>query len=48
MWEITDTYFWKPQDKVSRWEYEAGDVIYVARRTRSTSILMRTQTNLCA
>lgn len=31
--EITDTYFWKPQDKVSRWEYEAGDVIYVPPNT---------------
>ncbi|KMK65032.1 cupin domain-containing protein [Puniceibacterium sp. IMCC21224] len=31
--EITDTYFWKPQDKVSKWEYEAGDVIYVPPNT---------------
>lgn len=31
--EITDTYFWKPQDKVSRWDYEAGDVIYVPPNT---------------
>ncbi len=31
--EITDKYFWKPQDKVSRWEYEAGDVIYVPPNT---------------
>lgn len=31
--EITDTYFWKPQDKVSHWEYEAGDVIYVPPNT---------------
>ena len=31
--EITDEYFWKPQDKVSRWEYEAGDVIYVPPNT---------------
>ena len=31
--EITDRYFWKPQDKVSRWEYQAGDVIYVPPNT---------------
>ncbi len=31
--EITDEYFWKPQDKVSRWNYEAGDVIYVPPNT---------------
>ena len=27
--EITDTYLWKPQDEVKRFEWEAGDVIYV-------------------
>jgi mannose-6-phosphate isomerase-like protein (cupin superfamily) len=27
--EITDTYKWKPQDEVKRFEWEAGDVIYV-------------------
>ena len=27
--EITDTYHWKPQDEVKRYEWEAGDVIYV-------------------
>ena len=31
--EITDEYFWKPQDEVSKWEYEAGDVIYVPPNT---------------
>ena len=31
--EITDTYHWTPQDKVSRWDYEAGDVIYVPPNT---------------
>ena len=31
--EITDEYFWKLQDKVSKWEYEAGDVIYVPPNT---------------
>ncbi len=31
--EITDEYFWKPQDKTSRWDYEAGDVIYVPPNT---------------
>ena len=27
--EITDTYHWKPQDEVKRFEWEAGDVIYI-------------------
>jgi quercetin dioxygenase-like cupin family protein len=27
--EITDTYHWKPQEEVKRFEWEAGDVIYV-------------------
>ena len=27
--EITDTYHWKPQSEVKRFEWEAGDVIYV-------------------
>ena len=27
--EITDTYDWKPQDEVKRFEWEAGDVIYI-------------------
>ncbi len=27
--EITDTYEWKPQDEVKRYDWEAGDVIYV-------------------
>ena len=31
--EITDTYFWKPQDEVKRFEWEAGDVIYVPPNT---------------
>ncbi len=31
--EITDTYFWKPQDQVQRFDYEAGDVIYVPPNT---------------
>ena len=31
--EITDEYFWKPQDTESRWDYEAGDVIYVPPNT---------------
>ncbi len=31
--EITDEYFWKPQDKIQRFEYEAGDVIYVPPNT---------------
>jgi len=30
---ITDKYFWKPQDHESRWDYEAGDVIYVPPNT---------------
>jgi quercetin dioxygenase-like cupin family protein len=31
--EITDTYFWKPQDEVKRFEWEAGDVVYVPPNT---------------
>lgn len=31
--EITDTYHWKPQDEVKRFEWEAGDVIYVPPNT---------------
>jgi quercetin dioxygenase-like cupin family protein len=31
--EITDTYFWKPQEEVQRFEWEAGDVIYVPPNT---------------
>jgi quercetin dioxygenase-like cupin family protein len=27
--EITDTYHWKPQDEIKRFEWEAGDVIYI-------------------
>jgi uncharacterized RmlC-like cupin family protein len=31
--EITDTYFWKPQDKTRRFDWEAGDVIYIPPST---------------
>ena len=31
--EITDTYFWKPQTEVQRFEWEAGDVIYIPPST---------------
>ncbi len=31
--EITDTYFWKPQEEIQRFEWEAGDVIYVPPNT---------------
>ena len=31
--EITDRYHWKPQDEVKRYEWEAGDVIYVPPNT---------------
>jgi len=31
--EITDTYHWKPQDEVKRYDWEAGDVIYVPPNT---------------
>jgi quercetin dioxygenase-like cupin family protein len=31
--EITDTYSWKPQDEIKRYEWEAGDVIYVPPST---------------
>jgi hypothetical protein len=27
--EITDSYQWKPQPEIKRYEWEAGDVIYV-------------------
>jgi len=33
--EITDTYHWKAQDEVKRYEWEAGDVIYVPPNTIS-------------
>src|SRR5258705_3858653 len=31
--EITDTYYWKPQDEVKRFEWQAGDVIYIPPNT---------------
>ena len=31
--EITDTYHWKPQDEIQRFDWEAGDVIYVPPNT---------------
>ena len=31
--EITDTYHWKAQDVVQRFEWEAGDVIYIPPNT---------------
>ena len=31
--EITDTYHWTPQDEVKRFDWEAGDVIYVPPNT---------------
>lgn len=31
--EITDVYFWKPQEEIQRFDYEAGDVIYVPPNT---------------
>ncbi len=31
--EITDEYFWKPQDEVKKFEWEAGDVIYIPPNT---------------
>ena len=31
--EITDTYHWKPQAEINRYEWEAGDVIYVPPST---------------
>lgn len=31
--EITDTYHWKPQDEVKRFEWEVGDVIYIPPNT---------------
>src|SRR2546429_2575242 len=31
--EITDTYHWTPQAEVKRYEWEAGDVIYIDRKS---------------
>lgn len=31
--EITDDYHWKPQDEVKRFDWEAGDVVYVPPNT---------------
>jgi len=31
--EITDDYHWRPQDLIQRFDYEAGDVIYVPPNT---------------
>jgi quercetin dioxygenase-like cupin family protein len=31
--EITDTYRWKPQAEIKRYEWEAGDVIYIPPNT---------------
>ena len=31
--EITDTYHWKPQDELKRYDWEAGDVIYIPPNT---------------
>ena len=31
--EITDTYHWKAQDEVKRYDWEAGDVIYIPPNT---------------
>ena len=31
--EITDTYHWKPQEELKRYEWEAGDVIYIPPNT---------------
>jgi quercetin dioxygenase-like cupin family protein len=31
--EITDTYHWRPQEEVKRYEWEAGDVIYIPPNT---------------
>jgi quercetin dioxygenase-like cupin family protein len=31
--EITDTYHWKPQDEIKRYEWEAGDVVYIPPNT---------------
>ena len=31
--EITDTYHWTPQAEIKRYEWEAGDVIYIPPNT---------------
>jgi hypothetical protein len=33
--EITDTYHWTPQDEEKRFEWEAGDMIYIPPNTIS-------------
>ena len=39
--EITDTYHWKPQDEVKRYEWEAGDVIYIPPNTDPPALQRR-------
>lgn len=31
--EITDTYFWQPQEQIQRFDWQAGDVIYIPPNT---------------
>jgi quercetin dioxygenase-like cupin family protein len=31
--EITDKYFWKPQDEIQRFDWAAGDIVYVPPNT---------------
>ena len=31
--EITDEYFWKPQENIQRFDYEAGDIVYIPPNT---------------
>jgi quercetin dioxygenase-like cupin family protein len=31
--EITDVYLWKPQEEIKRFEWEAGDIIYIPPNT---------------
>lgn len=33
--EITDTYHWRPQEEEQRFEWEAGDLVYVPPNTIS-------------
>jgi hypothetical protein len=39
--EITDTYHWTPQAEVKRYEWEAGDVIYIPPKTDPAALQRR-------
>jgi len=45
--EITDTYHWKPQDEVKRYEWGGGRRDLTSRPTRFTSISTHRRTSRC-